>query len=610
MAFDGIITRAMARELDELLALGKIEKIYQPEPDELIFHIHTNHGKYKLLASCSSNHARVHLVDDVPDNPQAPPKFCMLLRKHLQSGRITEIKQVGCERIIEMHLETMDDMGFSVNRKLIFEIMGKHSNIVLVDTNSGKIMDSIKHVSLDVNRVRQLLPGKIYEYPPAQDKIPFDKVSTDDIQKMILSDNSSCISPDISSDITPENPGGNLSENFSENGAENRSEISYINYSPEVISKKLLNGIGGISPAIAVMLAESDNIALTLDTLCMKINIGDFTPSVYLKSDKTPLDFHAVSLPQYEDACEVIYFNELSKAVNYYYVHRDSSNRVRQKANDLERALKSRLSKLQLKKKRLSEDLLSAENSEKYRLYGELITANIHLMKNGDRQVEVINYYDGKPVIIPLDERFSPAKNAQRYFKKYSKSKTAIKEKQIQLTENEKDLDYILSTLSFVENAETVQEIDNIRNELVESGILRKRKSRYPQKKTRIQFLQFETSDGFIVFIGRNNKENDLLTLKKAGSKDWWFHTKDIPGSHVILFSEGKELTETAVMEAAGAAAYYSKGRNSENVPVDYTLVKHVKKPSGAKPGMVIFTDNKTVYVTPSLPENCHVGNG
>lgn len=558
MAFDGIFTRAMANDLNKKLSMGKIEKVYQPEPEELVLHIHTNNGNRKLMITCSSNGARMHLIENTPENPPAPYKFCMLLRKHLQGGRIVEISQHGCERIIEIELETMDEMGFTVNRKLIAEIMGKHSNIILTDTASGKILDSIKHVSLDVNRVRQILPGKKYEYPPEQDKIPYD-------------------SPDGFPDYDRSLP-------------------------EDSVSKKILSEIGGISPAVAGTLACGGNISKKLSSICDYLDSGDYSASVYLKDDKTPLDFNVIPLSIYEDVCEKLCFEDISRACEYYFVNRESSNRIKQKANDLKRAVNTKLSKLLLKKKRLNEDLMKAENSEKYRLYGELITANIHLMKTGDKNAEVINYYDGKPVTIPLDERFSPSKNAQRYFKKYSKSKTALREKQIQLSENETEIAYLNSVLTFIDNAASVKEIDDIRSELIETGVLRKRKSSMPARKSKIKFMEFRTSDGFRVCIGRNNKENDQLTLKTAASKDWWFHTKDIPGSHVILFSEGKPLTETAIFEAASAAAFYSKGRTSENVPVDYTKVKYVKKPSGAKPGMVIFTDNRTVYVTPENP--------
>lgn len=268
------------------------------------------------------------------------------------------------------------------------------------------------------------------------------------------------------------------------------------------------------------------------------------------------------------------------------------------------RAVSAQLDKLNLKKQRLSEDLLKAENSEDLRLYGELLTANIHLVCPGDKAVTVLNYYDGSQVTIPLDERFNAAKNAQQYFKKYGKSKTAVKEKQLQLEANEEEIKYLNSVLSYLENSEKVEELDELRKELEETGYLRKRKipGGFKEKKFKSDPYKYTLKNGMTVLVGRNNKENDILTLKTASSKDTWFHTKDIPGSHVILQNGGAELDEETVYAAAAIAAYHSKGRTSENVPVDYVQVKNIKKPSGAKPGMVIFTNNRTVWVNPELP--------
>lgn len=553
MAFDGIVTAAVARELSDMLLLGKIEKVYQPEPDELVFHIHTKKGNRRLYASAASDHARIHLITENPPNPPTPLAFCMLLRKHLQGGRILEIGQKDAERIIEITLETIDELGFSANKKLIFEIMGKHSNIILVDINTGKIMDSIKRVSIDVNRARQILPGKRYEYPPAQDKIPFPALT--------------------------------------------RSQAEHLEQSP----KTLLAAVGGISPAIAQVLADSPDLYEALEEIRTSLSCGKISPCVYLKEDGSPGDFHVIPLDAYARKLD---FETVSEMLDYYFVHKQSSNRVKQKSLDLKKALSASLSKLYLKKQRLGEDLIKAQNSEQYRLYGELLTASIHLVASGADKAIVPNYYDGSQLEIPLDPKYSPAKNAQRYFKKYGKAKTALKEKQIQIEETGQDIYYLESVAAFLEKAATIDEVESIRQELVESGFLRKRKNVELKKKKKALPYQYRTSEGFSVMAGHNNKENDILTFKMAGPKDYWFHTKDIPGSHVILFTEGKELSESAIFDAAAIAAFHSKGQSSENVPVDYTQVRYVKKPAGAKPGMVIFTHNRTVYVTPNVPES------
>ena len=573
MAFDGIITAAVTKELQDKILLGKIEKIYQPESDELVFHIHSKSGNYKLYASTGSSHSRIHFVKQNFSNPQTPMSFCMLLRKHLQGGRITQIEQKLSERIIEIYLETLNEMGFSVTKKIVFEIMGKHSNIIIVDVSSNKIIDSIKRISVDVNRVRQILPGKEYEYPPIQDKIFFKEINKQHISVILQNEDNNSILPDN-------------------------------------LGKILLNNIGGISPSISNMLAyicenlSKDDyvnaIADKMQEINDKLSNGSFSPIVYLNQENTPQEFHIVPLV-FEDVMKKIEFSSISEAIEYYFSNKNASNRVKQKSTDLDRAVKNCLDKMYLKKQRLSEDLLEAQNSEDYRLFGEILTANLHKVPTGAKNVELINYYDGSTITIPLDIRFSPSKNAQIYFKKYGKSKTAIKEKQIQLEETNSDIYYLETIISFIENATTVEETEELRNELVEGGYLRKRKNNFLIKKTTLQPHEFISSDGFRILVGRNNKQNDVLTFKMAKSKDTWFHTKDIPGSHVILFNNGNQITETAIFEAAGLAAYYSKGKDSENVPVDYAQVRHVKKPTGAKPGMVIFTNNKTVYITPKL---------
>lgn len=560
MAFDGIVTRAMVRELQDRILFGKIEKVYQPEADELVFHIHTKNGNVKLLASVGSAHARVCFITENPVNPPAPLAFCMLLRKHLQGGRITEITQKDSERIIEISLETLNELGFTMSKKLIFEIMGKHSNIVLMDIASGKIIDSIKRVSFDVNRVRQILPGMIYQYPPAQDKIPFLEISAEQLEALPAD------------------------------------------------GKAILRSVGGIAPAFAEELALRAGVQRSgylSDVLAAIESPNHADARVYLDESGAPIDFYPVPLSELEENCCVERFGDLSSAMEFYFGKKESSNQGRQKSHDLIRSVNALLDKMYLKKKRLSEDLLKAENSEDLRLYGELLTANIHLIQPGMKSVEVTNYYDGSTLTIPLDVKLSPSKNAQHYFKKYGKSKTAIKEKQIQLDENEAEIKYLESVLSFLENTDDVVEIESIRAELVETGYVRRRRQAggFKEKKYKPAPYRYTLSNGMSVLVGRNNKENDILTFKTAGNKDLWLHTKDIPGSHVIVQSGGVELDEEAVWEAAAIAAYHSKARTSENVPVDYVQIKYVKKPAGAKPGMVIFTNNRTVYVNPAVPK-------
>lgn len=557
MAFDGIVTRAVAQELFAALTSGRIDKVYQPQRDELIFLIHTGKEKRKLYASCNNDHPGIFLTEDEFQNPAEPPTFCMLLRKHLQGSRILQVSQQGAERIIELTAESRDEMGFLIEKKLIVEIMGRHSNIILVDSSSGKILDSIKRISSDINRARQVLPGRDYTYPPLQGKTPFDQVTQEDLS--------------IESE---DGPG------------------------------ELLSKIQGISPVIAREIAGEETAAERkerLDQILSALEENRLHPTVYLREDGTPADFHVVPIMQYRDGFRHLAFPSVSRTISYYYTHRSSSNRVKQKSAELSKSVNSALKKLYLKKQRLLEDILQAEQADKYRLYGELLTANLHQVKKGANSAKVMNYYDGKEVSIPLDDRLDPAKNAQRYYKKYAKAKRSIKEKNIQLKETDGDIIYLESVSTFIQNASSTEEVDNLRNELIETGFVRKKRKDDKRRRQKQEPLQYTTSDGFKVLVGRNNKENDRLTFKMAGRNDIWFHTKDIPGSHVILFTGSGQVSDNALLEAASIAAYHSKARDSENVPVDYTAVRHVKKPNGAKPGMVIFIHNKTLYVTPKL---------
>ena len=581
MAYDGIITYAITTELAEKITLGKIEKVYQPGSEELLIHIHTRSGNVRLFISCNSQSARVCLTTGTYVNPDQPPTFCMLLRKHLQGGRITEVRQRGSERIIEIDIEAQNELGFSVSRRLIVEIMAKHSNIVLLDIESGKIIDSIKRISIDVNRYRQLLPGIVYQYPPAQDKIPFREITAD--------------------------------QEFPED------------------DKVLMSWVGGISPAISRELlaycpeqhdARSRSVrpAARLLEILGSIDDGTCIPRVYIdRSDDsarkadipgktgTPREFHITDLSEYDDL-ERIDFASVSECVEYFFSNRETSNLVRQKSMPLLKSVQASLSKALLKKKKLSEDLLNAENSEKYRLYGELLTANIHAVKPGARKATVTNYYDGSLIDIPLDEKIGASANAQRYFKKYSKARTAIHEKQAQLDDNDKDIAYLESVIQNIEAADSVPLLESIRDELESTGYVKRRAKAAQRKRkpSRPEPVKYRLSDGTLVLVGRNNIENDWLTMKYASKTDVWLHTKDIPGSHVIVRMEDgrtvNDLTADLIYEAASIAAFHSKAAGGSNVPVDYVPVRYVKKPNGAKPGMVIFTHNQTVYVDPKLP--------
>lgn len=569
MAFDGIITRAMANELAELLVMGKIDRIYQPAKDEIVLHVHTKNGNLKLYASSSSLGPRVNITERNLPNPPVPYSFCMLLRKHLSGGRITSVKQKDAERIIEISLETIGEMGFTESKKLIFEIMGKHSNIILVNTDTGNIIDSIKRVSIDTSRVRQVLPGMRYDYPPAQDKTAFDRFFR------------AGEAGDPSAPSTAEDP-ASLPDDPS-----------------SVLAK-----VGGISPAVAREIAgRSPEDRAEFFNDIKKALDEPHGAILYLDEQGTPVEYHVLPLSEYEASCERREFPTLSECVDAFFQGRSATNLIRQRSNDLTRTVSALIDKARLKEQRLLEDIKVAEDSEHLRLYGELITANIHAIPHGASSVELINYYTGEPVAVPLDPRFTPSKNAQICFKKYGKARTAVKEKQIQLEETKNDAAYLESVLTYLENMDRPEDIEQIRSELVETGYIKKRKAKGAPRRFKLSPLSYRSPSGYEILVGRNNKENDELTLKLADKQDTWLHTKDIPGSHVIVRNGGKELTAEDIYCAASIAAWHSKARSSGQVPVDYVRVRNIKKPAGAKPGMVIFTGNRTVYVDPRLPD-------
>lgn len=559
MAFDGIITRACVKELSSRLDGAKVVKIAQPGAEEIVLTLRTGGEKLRLYASCDSSSACVRLTEMNPENPDEPYPFCMLLRKHLSGSKLIKIEQRNCERIIEFTFERLNELGLMVSKKLIFEIMGKHSNIILISAFDDRtIFGSIKGVPSGINRAREILPGRPYIYPPVQEKIPFDKVTADDL-------------------------------------------------APMETEKEVLSGVGGISPSIAYEIAEksdgADKKAL-IDDLIASIDSGSISPRVYVDSAGAPLEYHITSLSMYE-GCDIKTFDDLMKAMEWYYENRRETSRLLQRKNALIRPVKAAIEKAELKKQRLLEDLLRAENAEKMKLYGELLTANINSIPGGAREARVTNYYTGEEVTIPLDPRKDPGDNAQHYFKRYRKSKTAAVEKKSQLEDTETNIEYLGSVLASIEQAKKAGDLTDIRSEIEDSGIIKRsgQKKFKKTKKQKAEPKEYVTSDGFTVLVGRNNRENDILTLEIADKGDYWLHTKDIPGSHVILRARGKEPTETAILEAASLAALNSKASTSENVPVDYVPVRFVKKPSGAKPGMVIFTHNRTVFVDPKEPK-------
>ena len=576
MSFDGFVTRCVTDELRLKLLNGKIDKVYQPEKDEIILSVRTRNGNYKLLLSASASNPRIHLTAVQRENPMTPPMLCMLMRKHLAGAVIIDISQNGFDRVVRIDAETRNELGDLCTRSVIIEIMGRHSNIILVD-DSGKIMDSAKHIDFTVSAVRQVLPGMTYELPPAQDKKAADSIKTTDLMEALA--------------VRPEDT---------------------------LLDKFLLSEIMGMSPLLAreivyrfsgntkMMKCEVDCAAFVVHTVDFLKSIcrGIYEPSLVIEpSEKKPVAFSCVRLGQYEGAYKIEEYDSISQVIDLFFEIRSRREHMNRRSAALLKLVHNNIERCQKKIVMHKEHIRSAQDRDKYKMYGDLLTANLYRIKYGDKSVRVQNYYseNGEEIEIPLKADISPSQNAQRFYKRYNKAKTTEKFASEQLEIAEKEKYYLESVADALENADTPAELDEIRQELMAEGYIAKQNNTKKKQQKKSEPLKIISVDGYEILIGRNNRQNDELTLKTAYSTDLWFHTKEIPGSHTIIRTRGTgEAPETTMMQAAKLAAYYSKARNSSKVPVDYTLIKNVKKPNGAKPGMVIYDRYNTVYVTPS----------
>lgn len=579
MALDGISVAALVEELNNGLSGSRVDKIQQTESDELLISFYGGvGGGKKLRLTANSQVARVCFTQDKKKSPETAPLFCMLLRKHLSGARFKSAEQPDFERVIKIVFEGTNEFGDLCEKHLIAELMGRHSNIILVD-ESGKIVDSIKHIDFSVSSVRQVLPGLLYENPPSQDKANILTVTLTEIVDII---------------------------NSQDEGMR--------------ADKAILDGFLGISPLISreivyralgttdIYLDQLDyskilDLAQCSFEIFKKVQNKEFSPCYLVRKDTDkPFEFSAVEILQYEDAADVVLQGNMSEAVENFYREKDKKERLSRKSAHLVKLVGNNIDRCAKKLITQRSELSDTENMEKYKRYAELITANLYALKDGEKQAVVVDYYDEEmpEITISLDERLSPANNAQKYFKKYNKAKTAAEELTKQIKMAEKELLYLESVEEELKKAETEEDLSEIADELSEEGYLKRSTDKRKKKKEVSRPLEFVTDEGFVILVGKNNKQNDLLTLKMAKNSDMWFHTKDIHGSHVILrYEYGKEFTENSIVAAAKYAAKYSKASESANVPVDYTLAKFVKKPSGAAPGMVIYTNNKTINVKP-----------
>ncbi|MCD8238304.1 MAG: NFACT family protein [Clostridiales bacterium] len=577
MAFDGVMINALIKEIGDKTEGGKIDKIYQPERDDIVLQIRAFGSVYRLFLSANPSNPRFNLTDKKYENPKQPPLFCMVLRKHIGGGHIKKIIQPDFERVAVFEIESLNEMGDFVTYKLVLEVMGRHSNLILIN-DKGVILEAARHINYELSSVREVLPGKAYVKAPSQGKTDPMTLSRENFFEGVKA-----------------NP------NFK---AQELIYKCYTGLSPLTAGEICLRG--GVDPSDnCEILGEErlNSLFKAFESFMNDVKEGSFSPHIYFKNDGTPKEFAPFRLL----SLEPMSFKEVStcsELLEDFYSKRDMLFRMGQKTHDLRKLVTNNIERCVKKKDIQQRTLKSIEKREKHRLYGELLISYAYSITSGAKEAKVINFYDEeqKEITIPLDEALSVQENAAKYFKKYNKEKRTYAALQVQMKENDEELYYLESVLNSIEECKSEDDIKEIRRELFEQGFIKKHKGFEKNKKSQKKSapMRFVSSDGFVMAVGKNNTQNDELTMKTAKNSDLWFHTKQIPGSHVVVFTEGKEVPDKTINEAAMLAAYYSKARSGSLVPVDYTPRRFVKKPNGAKPGFVIYTTNKTAFVTPT----------
>ena len=575
MALDGIVIANVVYELNEKLINGRINKIAQPEKDELLLTIKNNREQYRLLLSAGASLPLIYLTEDNKPSPMTAPNFCMLLRKHLNSAKIISITQPGLERIINIEIEHLNELGFECKKYLIIELMGKHSNIIFCDDNH-MIIDSIKHISGYISSVREVLPGRDYFIPQTQDKLDPLTLTYEAFCNTILT-------------------------------------------KPTSIDKALYTSLTGLSPVMAVEVCyrssldaeqsvhslqehESLHLFKNLERLIQEVKNHEFHPNIIFNGSE-PVEFSSLDLTCYHDLSKKEY-NSVSEVLYSYYSVKDTITRIRQKSVDLRRVVNNALERSRKKYDLQAKQLKDTEKRDKFKIYGELINTYGYNLKEGEKELVALNYYTNEDIKIPLDSTLSPTDNAKKYFDKYNKLKRTFEALTKQLVDTKEEQEHLESISASLDIALLEEDLIQLKEELMDYGyIKRKFLAGKGNKKLKITSKPFHflSSDGFHMYVGKNNFQNDELTFKFATGGDWWFHAKGIPGSHVVVKTEGKELPDRTFEEAGKLAAYYSKAVKSDKVEVDYTEKKNVKKPSGGKPGFVVYYTNYSLLIEPDI---------
>lgn len=573
MAFDGITIANIVHELNRNLLDGRINKIAQPETDELLLTIKTPGGQRRLSISASASLPLIYLTEGNKPSPMTAPNFCMLLRKHINNGRITKIWQPKLERIIHFEIEHLDELGDLCKKELIVEIMGKHSNIIFCNED-GTIIDSIKHVSSQMSSVREVLPGRTYFIPDTMEKSDPLSVSFAEFQRVLTE-------------------------------------------KPMPLAKAVYTSFTGISPVVAEEICYLSVIdsALTPRELSEdllthlyrqftlyfeEVTAGHFSPAIYYHGAE-PKEFSALPLTHFSQYIRKEY-DSISRLLEDYYAEKNTLTRIRQKSVDLRRVVQTALERNRKKYDLQAKQLRDTENREKFKVYGELIHTYGYNLEPGAKKLEALNYYTNEMITIPLDSTKTPQENALKYFEKYNKQKRTFEALTSLIEETRDDISYLESVSNALDIALSEDDLTQIKEELIESGYIRRK---FTKKKVKITSKPFHylSSDGYHIYVGKNNLQNEELTFHFASGNDWWFHAKGIPGSHVIVKTNGEELPDRTFEEAGKLAAYYSKNRGSEKIEIDYIEKKHVKKPKGGKPGFVVYYTNYSLMIDSDISQ-------
>lgn len=577
MSFDGIFLNSIKNDLYKKLTGGRVDKIYQPDKNEIIISIRNNGVNYKLLMTATSSSPRLHITGLSRKNPQEPPMFCMLLRKHLTSAHVLDVKQINFDRILEITFECKDELDTTVNKSLIIEIMGKHSNIIFMNTDTKVVIDSIKRVAENMSSVRQIYPGIKYVIPPEQDKLNPLEVTEEVFLHTIENSND-----------------GLVIYNF--------FYKSFMGLSP-FISKEICFLAGLNESTYIGELDDECKIKLwtAFNHIMEKIKANDFCFNIYLDENSEQTGFYCLDVQYLKTSIKNQYDNPGNLLDEYYY-EQDNKNKINQRVASLIKSMNTKIERDKKKVEKQRNELLNAEDRDKYKIYGDLILANLYKVPE-NHKLTVINYYDPeqREITIPLDPRMNLSQNSQKFFKKYNKLKKAVEELQKLIEVSLNEIQYLENILYSIEACETTDDLDEIYNELISEGIMKKKSKVKKEKEFKPEFMTFISSGNHEILVGKNNLQNDMLTFKVGKKDDYWFHAKSIPGSHVIIRTNGDELTDDEYVEASRIAAYYSKGKNSSSVEIDYTKKSNLKKPPNSKPGFVIYDTNYSMMVAPSI---------